>query len=94
MRYFRTDDATYEHARSSLDNAWGLPNYLGTTTCIKPALIAPRDISGSVLLAVPDAFCAFTAAAEMLPQLLSSGAVEEITEEAYRSALQDHSPTL
>ena len=39
------------------------------------------------MLAVNDEFCQYEAAAAMLPQLLASGAVEELTEAEYRAAL-------
>lgn len=84
QRYFRTDSSeAYEHARLSLDAAWGFPNAL-TQTCFEPAVTAPRDAQGRLLLAVDDAFCQYPAAADMLPALLGSGAVEEITEDEYR----------
>lgn len=87
MRFFRSTDAVYEQARTTLDAAWGLPNALGTATCIEPAATAPHDSQGRVLLAVNDEFCAFTVVDELLPQLLSTGAVEEITEADYRAAM-------
>jgi hypothetical protein len=87
MRFFRSSTAVYEQARLELDAAWGLPNEKGTVTCIEPGASAPRDAQGRIVLAVNDEFVAYPAAAEMLPQLLASGAVEEITSEAYRSAI-------
>lgn len=87
MRFFRSTDAVYEQARATLDAAWGLPNDLGTVTCIEPAATAPRDNQGRVLLAVADEFCTFTTAAELLPQLLASGLVQEISEATYRAAM-------
>jgi len=72
----------------SLDAAWGLPNGAGTATCIDPASVAPRDANGMILLAVDDAFCEYAEAAEMLPQLIASGAVEEITAGEYQPAIQ------
>lgn len=87
QRFFRSDEATYEGIRQTLDQAWGLPNERGTTTCVQPAATAPRDGQGRVLLAVDSAFTEFTVAAEMLPQLLASGAVTEIAEAQYRAAL-------
>lgn len=88
MRFFRTDnDGIYEQARATLDAAWGLPDKLGTVTCIEPAATAPRDSQGRVLLAVADEFCTFSVAVELLPQLIASGAVEEIDAETYRSSL-------
>jgi len=88
MRYFRTtSDAVYEQARQTLDAAWGLPNDRGTVTCIDPAATAPRDLQGRIVLAVDDEFCAFTVAVDLLPQLLASGAVEEIDAATYHAAV-------
>lgn len=87
QRYFRSDAATYEGIRQTLDQAWGLPNDRGTTTCVQPAATAPRDSQGRVLLAVDAAFTEFTVAVDVLPQLVASGAVTEITEAEYRAAM-------
>jgi dTDP-4-dehydrorhamnose reductase len=90
MRYFRCEagDALYEEVRAALDHAWGHPTPDGqTATCISPAAVAPRDSQGRILLAVNNEFCEFDAAAAMLPQLLASGAVEEIDEATYRAAM-------
>jgi hypothetical protein len=94
MRYFRTlSDEVYEQARLSLDAAWGHPNAATkTVTCIDPASVAPRDSQGRIVLAVRNEFCAYEAAAVMLPQLLASGAVEEIDEATYRAAVQPQEP--
>jgi hypothetical protein len=92
VRFFRSSAAVYEQARIALDTAWGLPNDLGTTTCIEPAVTAPRDSQGRVVLAVNDAFCSFTVAIDLLPQLLNSGAVEEIDRETYMEAVTPPSP--
>jgi hypothetical protein len=91
-RYFRIpDDATYEDIRGQLDDAWGHPDAV-TATCVDPAAVAPRDALGAILLAVDVQFCGYPIAAQMLPQLLASGAVQEITAEAYRSGLEAPSP--
>lgn len=85
MRHFRTaSDPVYEQARVTLDAAWGL---LAPTTCIEPAATAPRDAQGRIVLAVNDEFCAYSVAAELLPQLLASGAVEEIDAATYMAAV-------
>ena len=82
QRYFRTADATlYEQVRLGLDAAWG---HVSPTTCIDPAAVAPRDSKGRILLAVRVDFCEFDAAAAILPGLLASGAVEEITAAEYQ----------
>ena len=90
MKYFRclASNETYEQVRLTLDAAWGHPNAkTKTVTCFDPAAVAPRDSQGRIVLAVNDEFVAYPAAAEMLPQLLASGAVEEISESEYRAAL-------
>ena len=87
QRFFRGDVATYEAIRADLDTAWGLPNDKGTATCVAPAATAPKDSQGRVMLAVNDEFTTWEAAATLLPQLLASGAVEEISEAVYRAAL-------
>lgn len=87
MRFFRSTDAIYEQARSTLDAAWGLPNDLGTVTCIEPAATAPRDEQGRIVLAVDDEFCAYPVAVDLLPHLLSAGAVAEIDRQTYMAAV-------
>jgi hypothetical protein len=83
-RYFRATEEVYEDVRRTLDQAWGLPDSTGTVTCILPANVGIRDENGLMLLAVQDEFCGFTVAVDVLPQLLASGAIEEIQESAYR----------
>lgn len=87
QRFFRSEAATYENIRQTLDEAWGLPNTAGTVTCIQPAATAPKDSQGRVVLAVDATFCDYTVAVDLLPQLLASGDVDEITEAEYRAAL-------
>lgn len=90
MRFFRCEsgDALYESIRSQLDSAWGLPNEsTKTTTCIDPAAVAPRDPQRRIVLAVQDEFCEFTVAVDLLPQLLASGAVTEITAADYAACV-------
>jgi len=88
MIYLRTVDADlYETVRLQLDAAWGHPTPDGRTiTCIDPAAVAPRDAQGRIVLAVRDEFAAIEPAATMLPQLLASGAVEQISEAEYSAA--------
>jgi hypothetical protein len=89
MRFLRTADAAlYESIRLQLDAAWGHPTPDGrTVTCFDPAAVAPRDTSGRLLLAVNEEFTTWEPASTLLPQLLASGAVEEITEAQYRVSL-------
>lgn len=89
-RFFRcNDDQVYEAARLGLDAAWG---HVAPTTCIDPAEVAPRDSQGRVVLAVNQEFCEYAAAAELLPQLLASGAVDEITQAEYQAAITPTTP--
>jgi hypothetical protein len=88
MRFFRASESVYEQVRVTLNDAWGLPDSYGTQTCYLPAELAVRDPSGLCLLAVDDAFCNYSVAVDMLPQLLASGAVEEITAEQYGQAAE------
>lgn len=87
QRYFRTSaDALYESIRLQLDAAWGHPDGQ-TETCIDPAAVAPRDQQGRIMLAVDTAFCQYAEVAAILPELLASGAVEEIDAATYQAAL-------
>jgi hypothetical protein len=91
MKFYRclAGDAAYEQVRSSLDAAWGHPTPSGlTVTCIEPAATAPRDGQGRIVLAVHDEFVEFPAAAAVLPDLLASGVVDEISEATYAAAVK------
>lgn len=93
MRYFRCEsgDAFYENVRATLDAAWGLPNAeTKTVTCVDPANVAPRDAQARIVLAVPDEFCAFTVAVDLLPQMLTNGDVSEITAEQYAACVKSN----
>lgn len=84
-RFFRTADADlYEQVRVGLDTAWG---HVPPTTCIDPADVAPRDDAGRIVLSVRQEFAEFPAAAAILPGLLASGQVVEISEAEYRAAI-------
>ena len=95
-RFFAAPEETYEMVRTGLNAAWGLPNDKGTHTCMRPASDnAPRDSQGRVIVAVQSDWCDWVPATEMLPQLLASGAIEEITEAEYLAALpQSPSPVI
>lgn len=89
MRFFcTTDESLYESIRLQLDAAWGHPTPDGrTVTCFDPAAVAPRDAAGRLLLAVHDEFATWEPAATLLPQLLASGAVDEISEAEYKALM-------
>jgi hypothetical protein len=80
-RFFRTADAVmYEQVRLALDAAWGIEP---PETCIRPQNETPRDADGRIVLGVKVEFCEYEAVAAILPGLLASGAVEEISRETY-----------
>lgn len=84
-RFFKSEEATYEAVRSSLDEAWGLAET--GTTCIEPAVSAPRDRSGMVLLGVHAAFCDWEPANELLASCISQGSAIEIDGDQYFDSL-------
>lgn len=93
MRYFRSALAIYEQVRAQLDAAWGYPNAeTKTLTAIPPASECPHDDQGRVYLAISAEYCDYILPSQMLPELLASGAVEEIDEEAYRAVLPPMEP--
>lgn len=91
MRYFATDDATYEAVRAGLDSAFGHPGP-SARTCVEPAATAPHDNDGNVVLAVVDEFMEFAAVQSVLPELLGGGAVREISAAEYRAAMPQPRP--
>jgi len=93
VRYFRSTSAVYEAVRAQLDAAYGYPNAeTKTLTSITPAADAPHDAQGRVYLAISADYCEYNFPAELLPQLLASGAVEEITEAEYQAAMDQPIP--
>ena len=91
-RFFvAASDAVCEQVRAGLDAAWGHPTADGQTlTCFQPAAELPHDASGRPMLAVDVPFLEYEAVAAMLPDLLASGAVWEITREQFReTAVRD-----
>ena len=93
-RFFASSPEVYETIRTTLDAAWGLPDNKGTTTCLRPAadIGSPRDETGRVVVAVLSEWCGWEPAATLLPQLLASGAVEEIDAATYQAAVQPQEP--
>ena len=93
IRCFRSSESVYEAIRSQLDLSWGYPNAeTKTLTSITPASEAPRDNAGLVYLAVSAEYCEYNLPSELLPQLLASGAVEEITEAEYQAVVNQPIP--
>ena len=91
MKYFRSTPDVYAAICSRLDAAYGYPNAETKTLRTLP-LVAdlPADAAGRVYLAISSEYCDYVLPSELIPQLLASGAVQEITEAEYRAAL----PTL
>ena len=84
MRYFRAITAVYESIRAQLDAAYGYPNSgTKTLTAIPAASDLPTDAQGRVYLAISAEYCDYILPSEMLPQLIASGAVEEVDAAAY-----------
>lgn len=84
-RFFRASEAVYSAVLEQVNAAWGLPSN-GQETAFDFAADAPRDRDGLCYLAVMDRDCLYEPIATILPQLLASGAVEEITREQYGAA--------
>lgn len=82
QRFFRATDSVYELVRVQLDAAIGYPNEMAVTS-FQPASDAPHDEQGRAYVAVWDFFCGYPGVATLLPELLFSGAVEEISASDY-----------
>jgi hypothetical protein len=80
MRFFKATDATvYESIRLELDRSYGYPS-AGAATSICPAATAPVDSSGKVYLMASYSECDYPVVASLLPALLATGSVEEVTQ--------------
>ena len=88
MRYFRSTPAVYADICAQLDAAYGYPNAETKTERTLPLVSdLPADSQGRVYLAVSAAYCDYILPGQMLPDLLASGAVTELTEAQYRAAV-------
>lgn len=86
-RYFRSSPAVYVGICQQLDAAYGYPNAETKTERTLPlAETLPSDGQGRVYLAIDSEYCDFILPGQMLPELLASGAVEELTAEQYAEA--------
>lgn len=85
---FRSTPAVYADICVQLDAAYGYPNAETKTLRTLPLVSdLPSDNAGRLYLAISGEYCEYVLPSQLLPQLLASGAVEEITEAEYRSAL-------
>jgi hypothetical protein len=84
MRYFRSTPDVYTAVCVQLDAAYGYPN--AETKTLRSLPLAddlPSDDQGRVYLAITADYCDYILPSQLLPELLASGAVEEIDEAAY-----------
>jgi hypothetical protein len=87
-RYFRSSPAVYVGICQQLDAAYGYPNAQTKTARALPiAADLPSDGQGRVYLAVSQEYCDYILPGEMLPELLGSGVVEEVTQAQYEELL-------
>jgi hypothetical protein len=78
----------YTGVCSQLDAAYGYPNAETKTERALPLPEElPADAQGRVYLAILQEYCDYILPSEMLPQLLASGAVNEVSEAEYRALL-------
>lgn len=88
MRYFRATVAVYADICQQLDAAYSYPNEATKTLRTLPlAEELPADAQGRVYLAISADYCDYVLPSQLLPELLASGAVEEIDAATYQSAL-------
>ena len=88
VRYFRATTAVYASIGSQLDAAYGYPNEATKTLRTLPlATNLPSDEQGRVYLAISAEYCDFILPGQILPELLASGAVEEVTAAEYTALL-------
>lgn len=83
--FIAASDAVCDQIRATLDAAWGHPDGK-TETAFLPAARLPHDADGRPMLAVSADFTEYHAAAELLPVVLESGAVSEVTRQQYLAA--------
>ena len=94
MRYFRATPAVYAGICAQLDAAYGYPNEATKTLRTLPlASEVPTDGQGRVYLAVDAAYCDYILPGQMLPELLVSGAVEEVDAATYAALPQPEFPS-
>ena len=88
MRYLRSSPAVYIAACAQLDAAYGYPNPdTATERSLPPVGELPVDSLGRVYVAVASEFCEYVLPSQMLPELIASGAVEEVGEADYLALL-------
>jgi len=87
QRFFKSSPAVYSGVLANLDAAWGFPKQ-GFSHCFLPLNYAPQS-GGFAFLAIQSADADMEPAASMLPDLLASGQVVEVTAADYRAAMPE-----
>jgi hypothetical protein len=87
QRFFKSSPSVYAEVLANLDDAWGFPKQ-GFSHCFLPLEYAPQS-GGFAFLAIQAADADMEPAATLLPTLLQSGAVKEITAAEYRAAMPE-----
>lgn len=78
---------------SQLDEAYGYPSAETKTARTLPLVeMLPADEQGRIYLSVSADYCNYILPGEMLPDLLASGDVEEVTAEQYAAILPQPDP--
>jgi hypothetical protein len=88
MKYFRSTPDVYGLICSQLDAAYGYPDAdTKTLRALPMADDLASDSEGRVYLAISGEYCQYVLPSQLLPQLLASGAVEEITAAEYMAVM-------
>jgi hypothetical protein len=87
QRFLKASPAVYAEVLATLDAAWGFPKD-GFAHCFLPLDYAPQS-GGFAYLAIQAADAEMEPAAPMLPALLSSGQVAEVTAAEYLAAMPE-----
>lgn len=88
MRYFRSLPSVYAEVCQHLDLEYGYPNADTKTLRSLPEISTLlSDNDGRVYVAVENEYCDYILPGQMLPELLASGAVEEVDAAAYAALL-------
>jgi hypothetical protein len=84
IRYFRASPAVYAEIGAQLDAAYGYPSAdMKTLRTLPLASDLRQDADGRVYLFISAEYCNYILPSQMLPDLLASGAVEELTAEQW-----------
>ena len=82
-RYFSASPEAYQYVAEQLDAAYGYPNEATRTARALPLLEEIPQSNGTVYVAIDAAYCEYNLPSQLLPQLLASGQVNEISEAEY-----------